>query len=171
MLEKNIVWNKFIRLTHWLVAGIIIVNMFIYADGDDLHIWLGYTVAGIVLLRLIYGLISRDQAHSLSKFPLAPSSLIQFFNDKIKNHDRKYPGHNPAASWVYILVWLCVFGLAITGWMLGLDRFFGDESVEQAHVIINTILQIAIIIHLLGMLLDSLQFKRKTWMGMFTGRK
>lgn len=171
MLEKNIVWNKFIRLTHWLVAVIIVLNMFVYADGDDLHIWLGYIAAGIVLLRLVYGFISRDQAHSLSNFPLAPSSLIQFSKDKINHHDRKYPGHNPAASSIYILIWLCVFGLAITGWMLGLDRFFGDETVEQAHVIINTILQVAIVIHLLGMLLDSIQFKRKAWMGMFTGRK
>jgi cytochrome b len=171
MIEKNIVWNKFIRLTHWLVAVIIILNMFVYADGDDIHIWLGYIAAGIVILRLTYGFVSRDQAHSLSKFPLSPSSLIQFVKDKINHHDAKYAGHNPAASWVYILIWLCLFGLTITGWMLGLDRFFGDEDVEQAHVIINTALQVTIVFHLLGMLLDGIQFKRHTWLGMFTGKK
>ncbi len=171
MIEKNIVWNKLIRLTHWLVAVIIVVNMFVYADGDDVHIWLGYIAAGLVIFRLIYGLISGDQAHSFSNFPLSPFSLVKFFQDKIKSHDRPYKGRNPAASWIYILIWFCVFGLTVTGWMLGLDRFFGDEQVEQAHVIINTALQVTIIIHLLGMLLDSIQFKRKTWMGMFTGRK
>lgn len=171
MLEKNIVWNKFIRLTHWLVAVIIILNMFVYADGDDIHIWLGYIAAGIVIFRLVYGFISRDQAHSLSSFPLSPSSLFKFFQDKINHRDTKYKGHNPAASLIYILIWICVFGLAITGWMLGLDRFFGDEGVEQAHVIINTTLQVTIVIHLLGMLLDGIQFKRHTWLGMFNGKK
>lgn len=171
MIEKNIVWNKFIRLTHWLVAVIIVVNMFIFTDGDDLHIWLGYVAFGMVVLRLIYGFVSRNQAHSFSHFPLSPKSIIHFFQDKIKARDGHYIGHNPAASWIYILIWLCVFGLAITGWMLGLDRYFGDEQVEQTHRIINTILQLAIVVHLLGMLLDSIQFKRKAWMGMFTGQK
>ncbi|MBC7456928.1 MAG: cytochrome b/b6 domain-containing protein [Bdellovibrionaceae bacterium] len=171
MNHHNIVWNKFIRLTHWLVAVIIILDMFIFTDGADLHIWLGYIVTGLVILRLIYGLISRHQAHSLSNFPLSASSLIKFFQDKIKNRDTKYLGHNPAASLVYVLIWLCVLGLTITGWMLGLDRFFGDESVEQAHRIINTVLQVTVIFHLLGLLLDSLQFKRKAWMSMLTGRK
>lgn len=171
MTSNNIVWNKFIRLTHWLVAVIIVLNMFVYADGDDIHIWLGYIAAILVLLRLVYGLISRDQPHSLSNFPLAPASLLNFVKDKIKNRDTKYPGHNPAASWIYILIWLCVFGLTATGWMLGLDRFFGSDEVEEAHVIINTILQVTIIVHLLGMIIDGVQFKRRTWLGMFTGRK
>jgi cytochrome b len=171
MLDKNIVWNKVIRLTHWLVAVIIILNMFVFDDGDDLHIWLGYIAAGIVLFRLIYGFVSRDQSHSFSNFPLSPSSLFKFFQDKINQRDHVYKGHNPAASWIYILIWICAAGLTVTGWMLGLDRFFGSEEVEQLHVYFNTALQVTIIIHLLGIGLDSIQFKRKTWMGMFTGRK
>ena len=171
MLDKKMVWNKFIRITHWLVAVTIVLNMFVFADGDDLHIWLGYIGAGIVLLRLAYGLLSRDQAHSLSHFPLSPATLFRFLKDKINHRDHAYKGHNPAASWIYILIWVCVAGLTITGWMLSLDRFFGSDEVEEVHVYFNTAMQVTIIIHLLGMLIDSIQFKRKAWMGMLNGRK
>ena len=171
MVDTNIVWNKFVRISHWLVAVIIVLDMFVFDDGDSLHIWLGYAVTLIVVLRLAYGFFSRNQAHSFSKFPLSPGSLIKYFQDKIKNRDTYYQGHNPAASLIYVIIWLCVLGLAVTGWMLGLDRYFGDDQVEAAHLIINRILQIAIIIHLLGMLVDSVQFKRKTWMSMFNGKK
>lgn len=171
MIDKNIVWNKFIRITHWLVAVIIILDMFFITDGSDGHRWIGYIAFGAVMFRLVYGFSSQNQAHSFSNFPLSPASLFQFMKNKFKGHDQTYKGHNPAASLTYILIWVCVLGLAITGWMLGLDRFFGDEQVEQTHVVLNTVLQITIVIHLLGIILDSIQFKRPTWMSMINGQK
>ena len=61
--------------------------------------------------------------------------------------------------------------MALTGFMLGLDRFFGDSTLEEIHEVISNILLGLVCLHLLGIVFDAFQNKRKTWMVMFTGDK
>jgi cytochrome b len=168
---SRVVWNKYIRITHWLVAGIIILNLYFLEEGDPAHRYLGYTVFGLVCIRIIYGFINQTGEHAFSKFPLNFSKLLLFIKSKLKGTDSDYSGHNPAAAWTYIILWICVVGLGVTGWMMGLDLFFGEEWLEITHEIISQILQLCILAHLLGIALDAKRFKRKTWLGMITGRK
>lgn len=166
-----VVWNKFIRITHWLVAGIILLNLYFLEEGDPAHRYFGYAVLAFVIFRIVYGFVGAEAEHSFSHFPLKIKNLFTFIKSKLNGTDVDYPGHNPAASWVYIVIWLCVIGLGITGWMMGLDRFFGEEWLEDVHGIISNILQLCILAHLLGIAFDAKRFKRKTWLGMITGRK
>ena len=55
--------------------------------------------------------------------------------------------------------------------MMGTDLYFGEEWVEEVHAKFTDALQILIILHFMGIVLDAIQFKRKTWMGMINGRK
>jgi cytochrome b len=75
------------------------------------------------------------------------------------------------ASWTYLLMWFCILSLGVTGFMLGTDLYFGEEWVEEIHVQFGDALQILILLHFIGIVLDAIQFKRKTWMGMINGRK
>jgi cytochrome b len=68
-------------------------------------------------------------------------------------------------------MWLAICCLAITGWMMGLDAFWGDERLEDIHGAIANALQVFVVLHLFGIIMDSVKFRRKTWLSMFTGRR
>lgn len=132
----------FIRFTHWGIAIAVLLNLYITEDGEVFHKYLGYAATLLVVCRLVYGLIK-------------------------KNH-RHYP--NKAAQAVYVLIWSIVIGLGITGYLMGTDRFWGDETVEKIHELLADSLQLLVVLHLLGMVKDSIKNKRKTWMQMITGK-
>ena len=146
----------------------IITNLFIIEEGDPPHRYLGYTIVAVVLMRLLYGLKKNDHT-SIKKFPLSIKNLKIFIVDKMNHKDVKYDGHNPMASLVYVLMWALVFCLGISGFMMGTDYFFGEDWLEEVHEFFSILMQILIASHFLGMAIDSIQFKRKAWIGMFKG--
>lgn len=165
-----VIWSKLIRLIHWCIAVALILNLYFLEEGDPPHEYVGYAATVFVLIRLIYGFTSQDAA-SFRNFPVSWTSIKEFIKSKLKSEKKDYRGHNPLASVVYILLWACVIGLGITGWMMGLDRFFGDEWLEEIHEYISILTQVLIALHFIGMALDSYIFKRKSWMAMLTGKK
>lgn len=129
------------RLLHWGVAFIIILNLFILEEGKQIHRYLGYACVAFVFIRL---LISKG---------------------------RKVSHYNEKAKYVYWLMWTAIGGLGITGFLMGLDRFFGNQLLEDIHEIISNSLIALIIAHLGGVFFDAYKNKRKTWLLMFTGEK
>lgn len=164
------VWSKIIRLIHWSVAVAIILNLYFLEEGEIAHERVGYVALALVVIRLIYGLFAKDAA-AFSNFPISWSEIKEFIIAKIKFEKKDYHGHNPLASLVYILLWTCVINLALTGWMMGLDRFWGEEWLEEIHEYISVFTQVLIALHFMGMAMDSYSFKRKSWLPMFTGKK
>ncbi len=161
-MDNKVVWNTKTRLLHWLVAIPVALNFFI--DGGDLpHEILGYVALGGVLVRFIWGFISRDHAN-FNSFPLS-------WQEVKRSHTQSYPGHNPLASWTYILIWICVILLGITGFMMGLDAYWGEEWLEDLNEQLSTALSALVILHFLGIILDGIKHKRKTWLGMITGKR
>lgn len=163
-------WNKSIRLIHWAVAISIILNLFFLEEGDDIHRWIGYGAVGFVLWRFYLGIKGPEHV-KFRDFPLSYSDFIIFFQNPFRKSPKDFKGHNPGASLTYILMWLSVIALGVSGYMMGLDRFWGDETLEEIHIRVSTFLKILILLHLLGMAFDSLKFKRKTFLAMITGRK
>ncbi len=163
------IWNKIIRLIHWSVAGIVFLNLFFLDEGDLLHRYLGYAALGFVIFRIIYGFKSAGP-HSFVEFPISLLEIKNFFMSKINRQNLDYKGHNPAASLVYILIWIIVIFLGLTGWMMGLDRYFGEDWVMRIHEVLADGLKILVLFHFIGITLDSIQFKRKSWLKMITGK-
>lgn len=160
-------WPLSVRLIHWALAVIIVLDMFWLED--DPHNYAGYIGVVLIFFRLFVGMRGKG-IHRLSSLPLKFSDF-QFY---IQNHFQgkaHYEGHNPAASLVYILMWLVVIALAVTGWMMGLDAYWGDERLHNIHVLLSDFLLFLIGLHLIGIAMDAIIYKRKTWMAMISGRK
>jgi cytochrome b len=160
------IWPMSIRLIHWSIAVIILLNVFIIEEGDPPHRYIGYVGVALICMRFYFGM-KIFNTKKFSQFNFSLNNLQIFF----AKHFRKvnpidYEGHNPLASLVYFLMWLSIILLAVTGWMMGLDRFWGDETLEQVHSYLSLFLEALIVIHLIGMALDAVIFKRKTWMRM-----
>ena len=135
--------SRLIRFIHWAVASAIFFNLFITEDGEFLHRFLGYAAVLLVVIRLVYGLTT-------------------------KNH-RQFP--NKIAVLTYFAMWGSLIALAVTGFILGTDRFWGDDLIEESHELIANFLEMLIIIHILGFSFDAYKFKRRTWLNMINGKK
>lgn len=167
---SGIIWTKTVRLIHWAIAILVTLNLFVLEDGDPPHRYIGYAAVALVALRFFYGLTTKSEG-SFKKLPLSFHELKKFLTAKMKFEKIDYPGHNPAASWVYIFIWISIVCLGITGFMMGLDRFWGDETLEETHELFSQAVLVLVVIHFIGIALDSIQYKRKTWLGMITGKK
>lgn len=135
--------SRVIRFIHWGIAFVIFLNLFITEDGEFFHRFLGYAAVLLVVIRLVYGLTTKN----LRQFP------------------------NKIAVLTYFAMWSSLIGLAITGFMMGTDLFWGDELIEESHEFIANLLEVLIIIHILGFSLDAYKFKRRTWLNMINGKK
>lgn len=129
------------RFLHWGIAAVVLINLYILEPGDTPHRYLGYMVLAFVVLRL---LISKK---------------------------RRVVHYNPKAFFIYLLIWLSIFGLALTGFMMGLDRFWGNSTLEQIHEFLANSVLFLTILHLIGVFFDAYKNKRRTWMVMVTGNK
>ena len=162
-------WNAITRITHWLITVPVTIDFFV--DGGDLsHKILGYLAFAVTVLRLGWGFVTKDQAN-FSAFPLKYKDAWNYIKYLPKKKTFKYPGHNPLAAWVYLFMWGLVIGLGVSGYMMGLDAFWGESWLEELHETMSNALMFLVILHFIGMGIDSWKFQRKTWLGMITGKK
>jgi cytochrome b len=138
------IWDVPTRLLHWGLAVCVTLNLFVLED--EPHRWSGYVAVALVLSRFLWGL-----RHS--------RSLRGFVRAR----------HNALAATVYLLIWLAVIAMGVTGWMMGLDAYWGEEWLEELHANIAFVIKGLILIHLAGMTVDSLHRRQHAWRAMFTG--
>lgn len=166
-MKSKTTWSPLIRGLHWLVALPVLINFF-SEGGEKPHKYLGYLALAAVVLRLLKGFFSTDAA-GFSSFPF--SGAKEHLQGLIKFQPPKYEGHNPLASWAYIMMWALIIALGVTGYMMGTDAFWGEEWLEEFHEGLAVALEVLVIVHFTGIIADSILHKRKTWLAMISGKK
>lgn len=165
------IWPRAIRFIHWGLALFVILNQFVLESGENLHEWVGYSALALVLVRVALGFFGSGPS-AFKNFPLQFASMKTFWKGiRSRKPDEFSEGHNPMASYIYLLIWFNVTLLALSGWLMGLDRFWGNENLERAHELFSNLLLMLIFFHLAGLLFDSIKFKRKSWLSMINGKR
>jgi cytochrome b len=164
------VWDPVVRLFHWLVVAGFVANMFVAEEGKLVHRWIGYAILALILVRLLWGFIGTTYAR-FSSFVPTPSQIWGYGKALLAGHEPRYIGHNPAAA-VMMIVLVLLLGLCgLTGWMQGLDAFWGNEWVQAIHKITAyTILALAGI-HAMAAVAESVRHHENLVWSMITGRK
>ncbi len=163
------IWDLPTRLFHWLIALPVLLN-YILEGGESPHKILGYIALVALVARIYWGLVGGEHSRFRS-FPLSLHKVRIYLVSLLTATPKNYVGHNPMASWVYLGIWLMVFLLGVSGFMMGLDAFWGEEWLEKTHGALATITKFMVLGHFLGILVDTIKFKRKTWLAMITGKK
>lgn len=167
----QIVWTLKIRLLHWLMAAFVLLNLFLYNESGDIHNWLGYGTLAIIFFRALLGLTSSG-FDGFRNFPLQPTELLYFFRNLFNRNRKDYTGHNPAAAYAYVVFWLLIIALGITGILLEhVEEYFGSQSLEEIHGVLADSVIVFLVLHLTGMALDAVLHRRKSWMSMIKGKK
>ena len=147
------VWDLLVRLTHWSLAALVAINLM--NDGSSsIHRWLGTAAVAVIGLRILWGIVATGYAN-LATFRPGLRAAIDYAGALLRGRPPRYLSHNPAAAWMMVTLWSLVGALAITGWMMRIDRFWGDEWLQGLHTALANILLAAVIVHIAAAVLMS----------------
>lgn len=178
------IWDPLIRLFHWaLVAGFFTAYL-VEDDWLRLHVLAGYTVLGLVLFRLVWGLVGTRSARFAS-FVCSPSMTLAYLRDVLAMRARRYLGHNPAGGAMVVALLftlaataasgLAVYGYAefsgpLAGMMIAVPDWFGGV-LEDVHEFFADCTVLLVLLHVAGVALASLQHGENLVRSMFNGIK
>jgi cytochrome b len=103
------VWDPLVRLSHWTLA----IGFFVAYFSEDilsLHVWAGYAVGVVVVLRIVWGFVGPEHAR-FSDFLYRPSEVASYLRDLLLLRAKRYLGHSPAGG---AMVLVLLIGLAVT---------------------------------------------------------
>lgn len=178
------VWDPVLRIFHWGLAGAFITAYVVGDDLMDVHTLAGYAVLLLVLARIPWGFIGGTHAR-FRDFVRPPGEVMAHVRGLLRGQPEYHRGHNPLAGWVYVLMFISLIGLAVSGMAtLGAEESAGPlaglmagaghgaaEAVEEIHEFLANFTLGLVLIHLIGVLLGSLTQKENLVRAMITGRK
>jgi cytochrome b len=83
----------------------------------------------------------------------------------------RYLGHNPAGAAMIVLLMVLLAMVGTTGWMMGLDAFWGVGWVETMHEVGANVLTGAVALHVIGAIVESVRHHENLPLAMITGYK
>lgn len=165
-----LVWDPIVRIFHWTVVLGVLLNYFWLEGGKMPHRYAGYVVAGVLGIRVMWGFVGSRHAR-FADFVVRPRTMITHLAAVFMHRDRRYVGHNPAGGMMVLALMTLLAGVCLTGWMQGLDAFWGVLWVQTVHKICaNAIVWLAAL-HVLAALAESFLHRENLILSMITGRK
>ena len=163
------VWDLGVRLFHWSLVAMVTLT-YLFDDPRKLHQTLGYVVIGLIAFRLIWGVVGTRHARFASFVP-GPRQLIGYLRDMAKGREARYLGHNPAGAVMIAALLLTLIGVGASGYMMGMDAYFGEEWVEELHEALVNFLLVLVICHVGGVIYSSWRHRENLIVAMITGEK
>lgn len=191
------VWDPLVRLFHWMLVAAFCVAYFAQGepfesfqnqlDGEWLqivHAWAGYTIAGLLLFRLIWGFLGPRTAR-FADFVHGPRVTLGYAKDVLTLRAPRYLGHNPAGGAMIVVLLLSLTATVAAGLALyGADKGLGPLAellanssdstihfIEEAHEFFANFTLFLVAGHLVGVVWESLLHRENLARAMITGRK
>ncbi len=179
------VWDPLVRYGHWLLAVAFLIA---YLTEDDLltvHVWAGYVVGILILIRIAWGLVGTKHAR-FSDFLYSPRESLAYFVDMLRGRAKHYLGHSPTGA---AMVFALLVSLALTtgsglvvyaydkhaGPLAGMVAADASESVEdfweETHEVLANLTLFLVVLHIAGVALASFFHKENLVRAMITGKK
>lgn len=108
-------WDPIVKLTHWGIVAAVIGNALVTEEGSGWHIWVGYGLAALLALRLLWGLIGPKEAR-FSAFPPSPARALAHMREIGRGEVVRHRSHNPLGALMAYAIWgtlLVVIGSGI----------------------------------------------------------
>lgn len=164
------VWDPLVRIFHWSLMALFAFAFVTADEWDKAHETAGYAIAALVVVRIIWGLFGSRHAR-FSDFVRGPSAVARFLTDSVSLKAKRHLGHNPAGGAMVLALLLSISVIAITGFMMTTDAFWGVEWVEDAHELVAYGTLGLIALHVGGVIFASFEHSENLVKSMLTGRK
>jgi cytochrome b len=189
--QRQKVYDPALRLIHlwnglailFLMTTIWLSDLFDKGVGEkslwQLHIYIGYALVVGIVARLVWGIVGPSHARFSDMWhPIVWWDAVRNFNLQAKPRF----GHNTLASGAYLLVYLLLITMAITGLSLAaiehsmgpFDAWIGDmpwlkEIVNEPHEIIYYFLMGFVVVHIAALIWHEYKDKTPLAQAMVTG--
>ena len=168
--ERILVWDLPTRLFHWLLAGTF-AGAWLTADSErwiNVHVTLGYTFAGLIAFRLLWGFVGTRHAR-FSSFVTGPRPVLAYLASILKGKPQHHVGHNPAGGWAV----LALLGLGIVTSVAGFLTYqdYGGHWLEELHEGAASAMLGLVFVHIAAVALSSLLHRENLVRAMITGLK
>jgi cytochrome b len=127
------VWDPVVRISHWAIAVAVVVNGLIDKPGGGLHVWIGWSVIGLLAIRFAWGVLGPAEAR-FSAFPPDPRGALSHLVDLLRGRPREYASHNPAGAIMAYALWACLVVVTATGLVMTEGKSPVTISEERAAV-------------------------------------
>ncbi|MDX1604789.1 MAG: cytochrome b/b6 domain-containing protein [Candidatus Competibacterales bacterium] len=178
------VWDPAVRVFHWLLVVGFFAAYFTEDELQDLHVWAGYLVFGLIVFRLLWGLIGTRHAR-FGDFVRGPATVLRYLGLVLTLRAPRHLGHNPAGGAMILILLLMLMVATVSGMALyGGDAWAGPlagvmrgvdeeivEALEEIHELSANFTVVLVVFHVLGVLWESLLHHENLVKAMFTGRK
>jgi len=107
-------WDPVVKLTHWTIVLAILANALLTEEGSAAHVWVGYALAAILALRLLWGLIGPAEAR-FTAFPPNPARALRHVGAITRGEKAAHASHNPLGALMVYAIWSCLGVIIATG--------------------------------------------------------
>lgn len=193
-------WDPLVKITHWGVAAVVVCNALIVGEGSISHIYAGYTLAALLALRLLWGVIGTSPARFAS-FPPSPARALAHMRAIREGRREEHVSHNPLGALMAYALWVCLgviiaSGIAMAGAPPMIDSSTtaseivsgeaheetyeehdereeddAEEVFEEVHEIAVNLLYALILLHIGGVAFETARSGRRTLTAMLPGGK
>ncbi len=169
-VSKILVWDWPVRIGHWLLVGAFALA-WITSESETyrlVHAFAGGTVVGVVLFRLVWGVLGSRHAR-FANFVRGPAAVIEYVVGLLKRSESQHAGHNAAGGWA--IVTLLGLGLlsGASGWLVYED--IGGEWLGEVHEALASGMLTVAVLHVAGVVVSSLAHRENLLRAMITGLK
>lgn len=182
--SRILVWDPLVRLFHWLLASCFAIAYFVEDERLGLHLLSGSALLGLVIFRLIWGIIGTRYAR-FTDFTCSARQLLSHLRELSARRAERHLGHTPAGSAMIFVLLAGLLSLGVSGAMLyGLESsapFYAgllaglDQKtillLEQFHGWLADALVVLVLLHVSGVLVESALQKENLIRSMITGYK
>jgi cytochrome b len=168
--KKILVWDAPVRVFHWLMVASF-AGAWLTAESERwrlVHVTLGYTMAGLVAFRILWGLVGTRHAR-FSSFVRGPAAIARYLGSIVRGQPEHYTGHNPAGALAIIALLGLTLAITASGWATFND--VGAGWLEKLHEAAANIMIAVAAIHVAGALFSSWMHRENLVGAMISGRK
>ena len=179
------VWDRFLRFFHWTLV-FCFATAFISGEArvSTIHVLVGYVLCVLLAARVYWGFKGSEYAR-FRAFIFPISEALEYLRSMLKGNPKHYYGHNPAGALMVFTMFGLLAVIFVTGLLsLGTIDFDGplvflanrvsDEAsyvFRNLHHLLPPVALGLVVLHLLGVLVGSIQHKENLVRAMLTGKK
>ncbi|MEM8795999.1 MAG: cytochrome b/b6 domain-containing protein [Pseudomonadota bacterium] len=180
------VWDLPTRLFHWALAAVVITGWYLgyYREFStiDYHFYLGYATGGLLVFRLIWGIIGPPSARFSNIVP-GPRRLVTYIASITKRRPSGVAGHNPLGGLSVVALLAVLTVQVLAGLFAEDDSLFASGPLEsyvslrwtafanEVHYISSRILLVLVGLHLTAILFYQVWKRENLITPMLTGWK
>lgn len=168
--RKILVWDVPVRVFHWLMV-LSFAGAYLTAESERwrlLHVTLGYTMAGLVAFRILWGLMGTRHARFAS-FVRGPAAVLRYLGAIVRGQPEHHTGHNPAGALAIVALLGLTLAVAASGWATYND--VAGHWLEEAHEVAANVMLAIVGLHVAAVLFSSWLHRENLIGAMINGRK